>query len=77
MKTETNNLTLEQRKKEVDKTFGTIYNIRDVNITVFKFSGDSIFSVKTVNDKNYSENNIIWIKITKYYDAWMPYKDIK
>ena len=77
MKTETNNLTLEERKKEVDKTFGTIYDIKDKNLVIFKFTGDCIFSKKIVKDSNYSINNILWIKITKDYEAWMPYIDLK
>ena len=77
MKTETNNLTLEQRKKEVDKTFGTIYDIKDKNNVIFKFTGDCIFSKKIIKDKNFNKTNIIWVKISKDYDAWMPYKDIK
>ena len=72
-KSNTENTDIVEEKKEIDKTFGFIYNIIDGNSTVLKFSAGNVYSHKTVKDKDFVNNNVLWVKISKEYDTWMPF----
>lgn len=58
------NMTLRQ----MDKTFGIIYNISDTNILIGK--SNSIWGFEEKKDK---ENQITWIKIDQDKDVWAPF----
>ena len=62
-----------EEKKDVDNTFGLIYNIMDGDNIVFKFSTGNVYEYDTIKDIDYNNNNVLWIKISKEYYSWMPF----
>lgn len=62
--------------KELDNTFGMIYDILDANNNiVFKFSAGNMWSSNEQKDIDHHINNVLWIKITPDQETWLPYKN--
>ena len=74
LKTIQNSTSIEKELEEFDKTFGIIYNILDNKETIFKFTSKTILAYSEKKDINYDKNKILWIKITKKYETWMPFR---